>query len=615
MIGENTRVPSEHDPETAERLVAGRYRLRSPLGHGAMGTVWAAFDEFLRRSVAVKEVRLPPGLPELEAEQLKERALREARAIAALTHPNVITLHDVIQQDGAPFVVMERFPGVSLAELLARHGPLTAGQAATVGDALAAALEAAHAAGITHRDVKPGNVLVSADGLVKLTDFGIARSVSELTMTASGIMLGSPAYMAPEVASGKRATPSADMWSLGATLFAAVEGRPPYDAEGDPLKTVDAVIHDEVPQPSPGPLAELISTLMTKDPDARPLPADVRRTLHDLRAEPGPLFPSALFDDLLPEDVGGKANEKAGGNASGNAGGNADENTGDDDAGSAVSVAGNSLEAREQSDGAGDPAPLADDPGPLPFAVTEAAEREAVEEMSTALPQPRRRSRLTTAGLGLAAVLLFVATLAGGFAASRVLAGEPVLPPPPRPTPERAQPPATATYAKAMPRTDNASMLVGEPPAQFTIDVPVDWTKFVTQQSLGHLPTSTLIEYVSPDGSKVLSVERFPEFFAEPLDGTFDEYVDAVVSMWPEGDVVVVQYETERTRGRLTYRTVDSGSTTDDAPDTRIARTTFVALNRLDSDLWVVSVTVPAEEERAGRVQLFERLAKTFAAQ
>ena len=201
-------------------MIAGRYRLRSVLGSGSMGTVWSAYDEFLHRQVAVKEMKVPPGIPASQADELRERTLREARAIAVLSHPNVIVLHDVAREHDQPFVVMELLPSRSLAHILRDHGPLTVEQAAAVGIAVASALECAHEAGITHRDVKPGNVLVASDGRIKLTDFGIARNVSEATMTRTGIMLGSPAYIAPEVASGGAVTPAADLWGLGATLYA-----------------------------------------------------------------------------------------------------------------------------------------------------------------------------------------------------------------------------------------------------------------------------------------------------------------------------------------------------------------------------------------------------------
>ena len=212
---------------TGERVVAGRYRLRRRLGQGAMGTVWEAYDEYLHRAVSVKEVLLPPGLPEAQADELRERTLREARAIAALSHPNVITLHDVAREDGEPFVVTEYLLAHSLATLISVLGPLPQEKAAAIADAVAAGLAAAHQAGITHRDVKPGNVLIGVDGQVKLTDFGIARNVSEQTLTSTGIMLGSPAYISPEVAAGREVTPAADLWGPGRDPVRGHRGQTP----------------------------------------------------------------------------------------------------------------------------------------------------------------------------------------------------------------------------------------------------------------------------------------------------------------------------------------------------------------------------------------------------
>ncbi|WP_233345932.1 serine/threonine-protein kinase, partial [Saccharomonospora iraqiensis] len=276
--------------------VAGRYRLRSVLGSGSMGTVWSAYDEFLHRQVAVKEVRMPPGVPPNQIEELRERTLREARAIAVLSHPNVVILHDVVKEHGDPYVVMELLPSRSLAGLLDSSGRLTVAQAAALGEAVAAALEAAHAEGITHRDVKPGNVLIAGDGRIKLTDFGIARNVSEATMTHTGMMLGSPAFIAPEVAAGGPVTYTADLWGLGTTLFAATEGHPPYDADGDPLETVVSVVQGEVPRPSAGPLAPVIRGLMTKKPSERMSLSEVRRRLYPLLTPPRhTLFPPELF--------------------------------------------------------------------------------------------------------------------------------------------------------------------------------------------------------------------------------------------------------------------------------------------------------------------------------
>ncbi len=259
---------AERIPATG-RTVAGRYRLDRVLGKGSMGTVWAAYDEILHRRVAIKEIYIPIGTPGTEAADLVERTLREARAIAALSHPNVITLYDILTLDGGPVIVMEVLASRSLGEVIKETGPLTAGQAATVGLAVAAGLDAAHHSGITHRDVKPGNVLIGADGRIKLTDFGIARSAAENPMTATGLLLGSPAYIAPEVASGAPAAPPADAWGLGALLFACMEGRPPFD-RGSPVATLMSVVNDPVPAPVlAGALAPVIDGLLSKDPVQR----------------------------------------------------------------------------------------------------------------------------------------------------------------------------------------------------------------------------------------------------------------------------------------------------------------------------------------------------------
>ncbi|MDT7579143.1 MAG: eukaryotic-like serine/threonine-protein kinase, partial [Pseudonocardiales bacterium] len=196
-----------HPGDDQQRLIGGRYRLSAQLGSGAMGTVWSGYDEILRRRVAVKELKVPPGIPQREAFAMRERMLREARALGGLSHPNVITVYDVVDAGGEPMVVLEMVPSRNLATLISEQGVLTTGQAAVVGFATAAALRAAHRAGITHRDVKPGNVLVAHDGQVKLTDFGIARNVADAPMTTAGLVLGSPAYIAPEIAAGQPVTP------------------------------------------------------------------------------------------------------------------------------------------------------------------------------------------------------------------------------------------------------------------------------------------------------------------------------------------------------------------------------------------------------------------------
>lgn len=268
------------------RVLVGRYRLESVIGRGAMGTVWRAYDDVVHRRVAIKEINLPHGMPAGVAANITDRTLREARAIGALSHPHVITLHDILTVDGRPYIVMEMLHARSLAQLLAQLGPLPPTQAATIGIAVANALLAAHRSGITHRDVKPGNVLVGFDGRVKLTDFGIARTSDDISLTATGLLLGSPAYIAPEAASGEPAGPASDAWGLGAMLFAAVQGRPPFD-RSDPIATLTAVISEPVPDcPRAGPLEPVISGLLTKNAADRMTVAQARAELVQVADDP-----------------------------------------------------------------------------------------------------------------------------------------------------------------------------------------------------------------------------------------------------------------------------------------------------------------------------------------
>jgi hypothetical protein len=267
-------------------VVAGRYALIAPLGSGGMGTVWRAEDRVLGREVAVKEVVFPHGLSDEDREVLRERTRREARAAARLDHPSAVTVYDVVEQDGSPFLVMELVEARTLAEVVRSDGPLPPTQAAEVGLAVLGALEAAHAQGIVHRDVKPGNVLLrtGATGVsrVVLTDFGIATSAGDSSITSTGLLLGSPSYIAPERARGHRPGPPSDLWALGATMFTAVEGRPPYDA-GDPMSTVTAVVTgDHAPFVAAGPLEPVIRGLLEKDPEQRLDAGRARRLLEDV---------------------------------------------------------------------------------------------------------------------------------------------------------------------------------------------------------------------------------------------------------------------------------------------------------------------------------------------
>jgi len=269
---------------TDGRLVAGRYRLLDPLGVGGMGTVWRAEDELLGRPVAVKEVVFPPGLSPDERDVHRERTRREARAAARLDHPSAVTVFDVVEQDGHPFLVLELVEGRTLSEVVRVDGPLSVQRTAQVGLALLGALQAAHAQAILHRDVKPGNVLIgpargSEPARVVLTDFGIAASAGDPSITSTGLLLGSPAYIAPERARGRAPGPASDLWSLGATLFTAVEGRPPYE-RGDPVRTVTAVVTGEhEPYIAAGPLVEVLEGLLAREPAERLSAARARELL------------------------------------------------------------------------------------------------------------------------------------------------------------------------------------------------------------------------------------------------------------------------------------------------------------------------------------------------
>ena len=265
-----------------DRTVADRYVLKAPLGRGGMGVVWHAHDTVLGRAVAVKEVVFPPSLPDEERRSAHARVMREARAVARLNHPGAVTLYDVVQDQGHPFIVMELVPAPTLADLVRTEGPLPPGRVAEIGGQVASALEAAHRAGIVHRDVKPGNVMVAEDGGVKLADFGVASLQGDPQLTATGLVVGSPAYMAPEQAGGESSGPPADFWALGATMFFAVEGQPPFE-KGTSIATLAAVVNED-PRPMlrAGPLAPVIGALLAKDPADRPSGPRLRSELERL---------------------------------------------------------------------------------------------------------------------------------------------------------------------------------------------------------------------------------------------------------------------------------------------------------------------------------------------
>jgi eukaryotic-like serine/threonine-protein kinase len=253
------------------RLVGGRYRLEGVLGRGGMGTVWRGRDETLGRPVAVKELRFPNGIDEDEKQRLITRTLREAKAIARIRNESAVTVFDVVDEDDRPWIVMELIEGRSLADQLRADGPLKPRRAAEVGLAVLGVLHAAHRQGILHRDVKPSNVLLEeGTGRVVLTDFGIAKVEGDPSITSTGMLVGAPSYISPERARGKPPGPPADMWSLGGLLYAAVEGRPPYDRKSA-IGTLTAVMTEPLtpPEHAGERLTEVILGLLEKDPDRR----------------------------------------------------------------------------------------------------------------------------------------------------------------------------------------------------------------------------------------------------------------------------------------------------------------------------------------------------------
>ncbi|NLU73061.1 serine/threonine protein kinase [Streptomyces sp. HNM0575] len=253
-----------------DRLLAGRYRLSRQLGRGGMGTVWLADDALLDRRVAVKKLHVPPHLEDDERARLYERTRREARSAARISHPGVIVVHDVVEDDGLPCIVMEYVRSRSLSDVLGEDGPLAPEAAARTGAAMASALRAAHAAGVLHRDVKPANVLLSEDGeRIVLTDFGIAAASGTTTLTRTGEFVGSINYAAPERMQGGESGPAADAWALGATLYEAVEGVAPF-RRSTWVETAYATA-SEPPRPMEraGALGELIDGLLRKDAQDR----------------------------------------------------------------------------------------------------------------------------------------------------------------------------------------------------------------------------------------------------------------------------------------------------------------------------------------------------------
>ncbi|MFE6622187.1 serine/threonine-protein kinase [Streptomyces sp. NPDC057740] len=261
------------------QLVSGRYRLADAIGSGGMGRVWRAHDEVLHRAVAIKELTAALYVSESDQERLLARTRAEARAAARINHSAVVTVHDVLEHDGRPWIVMELVEGHSLADAVKEQGRVEPAEAARIGLWVLRALRAAHSAGVLHRDIKPGNVLLSEDRRVLLTDFGIAQIEGDSTITRTGEVVGSVDYLAPERVRGHDPGPASDLWALGATLYTAVEGRSPF-RRTSPLGTMQAVVEEEAAEPQhAGPLTPVISALLRKDPATRPDAAEAEQML------------------------------------------------------------------------------------------------------------------------------------------------------------------------------------------------------------------------------------------------------------------------------------------------------------------------------------------------
>jgi eukaryotic-like serine/threonine-protein kinase len=273
-------VPERMGPGVRQRAVGGRYELLDVLGRGGMGVVWRAHDRVIGRQVAVKELRLPDGVDDHEREVFQQRVLREARTAGRLNDPAIVTVHDVIDDGGTTYIVMELVQAATLSDVVRARGPLPPQQVVALAEQVLGALGVAHAAGIVHRDIKPSNMMLLGNGRMKLADFGIAQAVDDPKLTTSGNLIGSPGYLAPERVHGNEATPAADLWAVGAVLYFAVEGRDPFE-RATTAATLHAVLN-EPPQFArcPPPLATIIRGLLIADPHARLTTPQVLALVH-----------------------------------------------------------------------------------------------------------------------------------------------------------------------------------------------------------------------------------------------------------------------------------------------------------------------------------------------
>lgn len=497
-------------------MLAGRYRLGDVLGRGGMGKVWRAHDEVLHRTVAVKE--LTAGLYVAEADRLvlHARTQKEARAAARITHPGVVTVHDVIEYDNRPWIVMQYVDGPSLADSAKESGEVAPREAARIGLHVLSALRAAHAAGVLHRDVKPGNVLLARDGQVLLTDFGIAAIEGDSTITRTGELVGSIDYLAPERVRGGDPGPASDLWSLGATLYTAVEGTSPF-RRTSPISTMQAVVTEEPPAPvNAGPLGAVITALLRKDPDDRPTAAQTEQMLLDAMDGREPRAAQAhVPTQRFPENARYAYQDTDGG--PGGPGG-------PNDSGSPSGADG--------SDGATARLPGATPSTTSPPAPGPEAAAPVIGPASTPVTR-RAGSRWRTvlvvvvaaAVLGGAAGLIAMKYGEGSDAPGKTVGGTVAgSTPSPEPTSTERTSPDPAASSEGTPEIPDGWHRVDDP-AGFSLVVPVDWTRQVQDGQIDYTPdggTHRIRISVDPDPDfehPYLHMENMEEQLSERLPG------------------------------------------------------------------------------------------------
>ncbi|WDG29207.1 serine/threonine-protein kinase [Streptomyces sp. CA-278952] len=497
-------------------VLAGRYRLGDVLGRGGMGKVWRAHDEVLHRTVAVKE--LTAGLYVAEADRLvlHARTQKEARAAARITHPGVVTVHDVIEYDNRPWIVMQYVDGPSLADSAKESGEVAPREAARIGLHVLSALRAAHAAGVLHRDVKPGNVLLARDGQVLLTDFGIAAIEGDSTITRTGELVGSIDYLAPERVRGGDPGPASDLWSLGATLYTAVEGTSPF-RRTSPISTMQAVVTEEPPAPvNAGPLGAVITALLRKDPDDRPTAAQTEQMLLDAMDGREPRAAQAhVPTQRFPENARYAYQDTDGG--PGGPGG-------PNDSGSPSGADG--------SDGATARLPGATPSTTSPPAPGPEAAAPVIGPASTPVTR-RAGSRWRTvlvvvvaaAVLGGAAGLIAMKYGEGSDAPGKTVGGTVAgSTPSPEPTSTERTSPDPAASSEGTPEIPDGWHRVDDP-AGFSLVVPVDWTRQVQDGQIDYTPdggTHRIRISVDPDPDfehPYLHMENMEEQLSERLPG------------------------------------------------------------------------------------------------